>query len=191
MDMALGLPHLLPYLSVMVGLISNIINLISWAICHIIANPGLETSPREELEEASSGDSNRDSRGALGPWHGLDVPTVRRLNKDGLFGEDIELKKGSVIVSPIHPSDIFDATIWGGDAHVFRPGRFIHTRGSRRINRELAKHLPVFGLPGMHQCPGRYLGLTMGADRADPSHGPSGDTAQARRWLGEGTGAGS
>ncbi|KAG6014535.1 hypothetical protein E4U54_005126 [Claviceps lovelessii] len=35
---------------VMVGLISNIINPISWPICHIIANPGLETSLREELE---------------------------------------------------------------------------------------------------------------------------------------------
>ncbi|KAG6002171.1 hypothetical protein E4U21_003419 [Claviceps maximensis] len=182
------------HLSVIVGLMSNIINLVSWAFCHVLADVELQMLLKEELYNAGAGagagtgaiDGLSHHPGAatldfdrlrsacpllMATWYELlrvyaDAPIVRRLNRDSLFGRDMQLRKGSVIVSPIHLRN-YDEAIWGQDTHVFRPDRFLRpshsgqAQGRRRINEELVTNLVVFGLPGMHQCPGRHLGLTM------------------------------
>ncbi|KAG5979805.1 hypothetical protein E4U55_004742 [Claviceps digitariae] len=171
------------HLAVIVGLISNVINLISWGVCHIVADPELQVLLTTELKGAGldfgTVDEPSDPATAMvdidhirnacpllmATWYELlrvyaDAPVVRRLNKDSLFGKDIQLENGSVIVTPIHLRN-FDEAIWGADRHVFRPSRFLQSQERRKIDKALVKHLVVFGLPGMHQCPGRYLGLTM------------------------------
>lgn len=161
------------HLVAIVGLMSNVINMISWAFCEIVADSELMASLLDELngivDDSSSPnpaidvDRIRSSCPLLvATWYELlrtygDSPVARGVNEDSFF-DKYQLKKGSIIMTPIHLHN-FDKSIWGEDAETFRPRRFLQNGG--QVNQELVKHLTVFGLPGMHQCPGRYLGLTM------------------------------
>ena len=63
------------------------------------------------------------------------------------------------MMTPIHLHN-FDAKIWGSDVNAFRPNRFLW-KDNGMVDTDLIKHLEVFGLPGMHQCPGRYLAMNL------------------------------
>ncbi|GAB7357361.1 hypothetical protein MBLNU459_g8307t2 [Dothideomycetes sp. NU459] len=165
------------HLIAIVGLMSNVINMITWAFCHVVADPELMACLRTELSdvinESSSPDLTvgidriRDSCPLLvATWYELlrtygDSPVARAVSEDCLFDDKYRLRKGSFIMTPIHLHN-FDEVIWGEDAKDFRPRRFIRDDG--RIEKDFVKRLNVFGLPGMHQCPGRYLGhnVTLG-----------------------------
>ncbi|EHK22052.1 uncharacterized protein TRIVIDRAFT_151265 [Trichoderma virens Gv29-8] len=162
------------HLVAIVGLMSNVINIISWALCHILANPELRDALMEELNrlvETSSSpyliiDADRIRNNCpllVATWYELlrvygDSPVARGVHKDSLFDGKYRLEKGSIIMTPIHLHN-FDKNIWGEHADEFQPRRFL--RNGESVDAELIKHLNVFGLPGMHQCPGRYLGFTM------------------------------
>ncbi|KAM4058610.1 cytochrome p450 [Hirsutella rhossiliensis] len=162
------------HLVAIVGLMSNVINIVSWAFCHIVADAELMACLLAELEKVAGEPSSpnlvldADQIRTCCPllvatWYELlrvygDSPVARGVNEDCLFDNKYQLSKGSMIMTPIHLLN-FDMDVWGGDAAAFRPRRFLQDGG--QVNAELVKHLNVFGLPGMHQCPGRYLGLTL------------------------------
>jgi cytochrome P450 len=153
---------------------SNVINVISWALCHILADLELRDALVEELKilvDTSSStyliiDADRIRNNCpllVATWYELlrvygDSPVARGVHKDSLFDGKYRLKKGSIIMTPIHLHN-FDKNVWGEHAGSFQPRRFLQNGES--VDAELVKHLNVFGLPGMHQCPGRYLGFTM------------------------------
>lgn len=96
-------------------------------------------------------------------WHELlriygDPPVARGVSEYTLFDGRYQLEQGSMIMTLIHLHN-FDRGIWGEDVNEFRPRRFLQENG--QVAKDLVKHLNVFGLPGMHQCPGRHLGYTM------------------------------
>lgn len=162
------------HLVAIVGLMSNVINMISWAFCQIVADSELMACLLVEIndvvDESTSPnlvidvDRIRSSCPLLvATWYELlrmygDSPVARGVHEDSLFDNKYQLRKGSIIMTPIHLHN-FDQGIWGEDADAFQPRRFLRNGG--QVDKELVKHLNVFGLPGMHQCPGRYLGLNM------------------------------
>ncbi|KAL7940230.1 cytochrome P450 [Trichoderma barbatum] len=162
------------HLVAIVGLMSNVINIISWALCHILANLELRDALVVELKrlvDTSSSpyliiDADRIRNNCpllVATWYELlrvygDAPVARGVHKDSLFDGKYRLEKGSIIMTPIHLHN-FDRNIWGEHAGAFQPRRFL--QNNKSVDAELIKHLNVFGLPGMHQCPGRYLAFTM------------------------------
>lgn len=165
-----------------VGLLSNVINIMAWATCHIVADKELKTSivfeleavidksitvgtEEDELELRLDLDKVRGSCPLLlATWYELlrvygDSPVARYVHQDSVFDAEYQVKRGSMIMTPIHLHN-FDKDIWGPDADAFRPSRFLSNEGGN-IDSSLVKHLEVFGLPGMHQCPGRYLAMNM------------------------------
>lgn len=172
-----------------VGLMSNVINVLAWAMCHIVADRELMESLVAELDalvdksaarspssdnmpSADQGldllldlDKVRDSCPLLlATWYELlrmygDSPVARYVHQDSPFDAQYQVRKGSIIMTPIHLHN-FSEDIWGPDADAFRPSRFL-SDDSGKIDSNKIKHLEVFGLPGMHQCPGRYLALNL------------------------------
>lgn len=161
-----------------VGLLSNVINIMAWAMSHVLADDELMKSLREELEAAAVKellakdneldlrldlDKIRDSCPLLlATWYELlrtygDSPVARYVHQDSAFNACYQVKKGSIIMTPIHLHN-FDSDIWGPEAEGFRPSRFL-LGDTGKVDPALVKHLEVFGLPGMHQCPGRYLAM--------------------------------
>ncbi|KAF3042236.1 hypothetical protein E8E12_010026 [Didymella heteroderae] len=170
------------HLVAIVGLLSNVINIMAWAMCHITADKELEASISAELkavvdnrvtfgvkEEQTDLQLDVDKvRSAcpllLATWYELlrvygDSPVARYVDKDCVFDAEYRIKQGSMVMTPIHLRN-FNQDIWGPDADAFRPSRFLRKQ-SGHIDSDLVKHLEVFGLPGMHQCPGRYLAMNM------------------------------
>lgn len=160
------------HLTAIVGLMSNVINIMIWAMCEVVANPKLSASLITEIEAVINGSSTnmtievdhlrRSCPLLVATWYELlrtygDAPVARGVYENSLFGDKYQLEKGSILMTPIHLHN-FDKDIWGEDVELFRPSRFLENGG---INQELVKHLNVFGLPGMHQCPGRYLALNL------------------------------
>ncbi|KAJ5987786.1 hypothetical protein N7481_002996 [Penicillium waksmanii] len=161
------------HLTAIVGLMSNVINIMIWAMCEVLANPELLTSLLTEIktvvDDSSSNMSievdhlRRSCPLLVATWYELlrtygDAPVARGVHESSLFDNKYQLEKGSILMTPIHLHN-FDRDIWGEDVELFRPSRFLQKDGE--INQELVKHLNVFGLPGMHQCPGRYLALNL------------------------------
>jgi cytochrome P450 len=161
------------HLVAIVGLMSNVINILTWAFCEIVADSELLVSLLAEIEaivDASSPnpaidvDQIRCSCPLLvATWYELlrtygDSPVARGVHEDSVFDNKYQLRKGSIIMTPIHLHN-FNIDIWGKDAEIFRPSRFLQKDGE--VRQDLVKHLNVFGLPGMHQCPGRYLGMNL------------------------------
>lgn len=160
------------HLTAIVGLMSNVINIMIWAMCEVVANPKLSASLITEIEAVINGSSTnmtievdhlrRSCPLLAATWYELlrtygDAPVARGVYENSLFGDKYRIEKGSILMTPIHLHN-FDMDIWGEDVELFRPSRFLENGG---INQELVKHLNVFGLPGMHQCPGRYLALNL------------------------------
>jgi cytochrome P450 len=152
---------------------SNVINIMIWAMCEVVANPDLLTSLLTEIKTVVDDRSSnttievdhlrRSCPLLVATWYELlrtygDAPVARGVHETSLFDNKYQLKKGSILMTPIHLHN-FDRDIWGEDVELFRPSRFLQKDGE--INQELVKHLNVFGLPGMHQCPGRYLALNL------------------------------
>ncbi|KAK2750850.1 hypothetical protein CKAH01_17920 [Colletotrichum kahawae] len=163
------------HLVAIVGLMSNVINMITWALCNIIADSKLMADIYKEIEAIATPSSSspdlkidadqiRSSSPLLvATWYELlrtygDAPVARGVYEDSLFADKYRVQKGSFIMTPIHLHN-FERTIWGDDADEFRPRRFL--RAGSDVDKDLVKHLNVFGLPGMHQCPGRYLAMNM------------------------------
>lgn len=161
------------HLVAIVGLLSNVIHIMTWAMCHILADSKLRERIVAEIEasvDRSSDDILIDVDRArescpllMATLYELlrtygDSPVARYVYQDSLFGAGTQIEKGSIMMTPIHLHN-FDEGIWGSDAERFCPDRFLLPDG--QVNRALPKHLNVFGLPGMHQCPGRYLGLNL------------------------------
>lgn len=166
------------HLVAIVGLMSNVINIITWAICHIVADSELMESLISELNAVVDDvHQNQDTKNLvididrvrsscpllLATWYELlrvygDSPVARYVYEDSIFKVKYQIKKGAIIMTPIHLHN-FDVDIWGADVEEFRPTRFLKENGE--VDENLVKHLNVFGLPGMHQCPGRYLGLNI------------------------------
>ncbi|KAF2751719.1 cytochrome P450 [Sporormia fimetaria CBS 119925] len=163
-----------------VGLLSNVINIMAWAMSHILADEELMKSLRTQLgavavEEALTKNSEvnlrldldkiRDSCPLLlATWYELlrtygDSPVARYVHQDSAFDARYQVKKGSIIMTPLHLHN-FDEGIWGPEAEAFDPSRFLFKHNGR-MDPALVKHLEVFGLPGMHQCPGRYLAMNL------------------------------
>lgn len=170
------------HLVAIVGLLSNVINVMAWALCHITADKNLKASILAELKAAVDAsiivsDEEKEAdlrlnvdkiRSAcpllLATWYELlrvygDSPVARCVDKDSIFDAKYRVKRGSIIMTPIHLRN-FNKDIWGPDADAFRPSRFLHKQDGY-VDPGLVKHLEVFGLPGMHQCPGRYLAMNM------------------------------
>jgi hypothetical protein len=170
------------HLVAIVGLLSNVINIMAWAVCHITADKDLKATILAELEAAvdastTIGAKEKEAdlrldvdkiRGTcpllLATWYELlrvygDSPVARYVDKDSAFDAEYRVKRGSIIMTPMHLRN-FNEAIWGPNADVFRPSRFLHKQ-SGYVDSGLVKHLEVFGLPGMHQCPGRYLAMNM------------------------------
>lgn len=160
------------HLTAIVGLMSNVINIMVWAMCEVVSSPKLSASLLAEIEAVVNDSSTNviievDHLRCSCPllvatWYELlrtygDAPVARGVYENSLFGDKYQLKKGSILMSPIHLHN-FDKDIWGEDVELFRPSRFLK---KGEINQDLVKHLNVFGLPGMHQCPGRYLALNL------------------------------
>ncbi|OQE93172.1 hypothetical protein PENNAL_c0006G11348 [Penicillium nalgiovense] len=160
------------HLVAIVGLMSNVINIITWAFCEIVADSELLVSLLAEIEatvDASSPNPaidvdqiRRSCPLLLATWYELlrtygDSPVARGVHEDSVFDNKYQLRKGSIIMTPIHLHN-FSIDIWGEDAAIFRPSRFLQ---NGEVRQDLVKHLNVFGLPGMHQCPGRYLGMNL------------------------------
>lgn len=162
------------HLVAIVGLMSNVINMIIWAFCEIVADSELMSSLLVEITAIRDDPSSpspsidvdqirRSCPLLVATWYELlrmygDSPVARGVHEDSIFDNKYQLKKGSIIMTPIHLHN-FDKDIWGEDAQTFQPRRFLRNGG--QVDQELVKHLTVFGLPGMHQCPGRYLGLNL------------------------------
>jgi cytochrome P450 len=166
------------HLVAIVGLMSNVINIITWAICHIVADSELMASLISELSAAVDHPHHtQDTKSLvidmdrvrsscpllLATWYELlrvygDSPVARYVYEDSIFEAKYQIKKGSIIMTPIHLHN-FALDTWGADVDAFRPSRFLKDNGE--FDADLVKHLNVFGLPGMHQCPGRYLGLNI------------------------------
>lgn len=162
------------HLVAIVGLMSNVINMLAWAMCEIVANPELTASLLAEinavindpasLNPTIDADQIRSSCPLLvATWYELlrtygDSPVARGVHEDSLFDNKYQLKKGSIIMTPIHLHN-FEKEVWGEEVESFQPRRFLGN--GDQVDQELIKHLTVFGLPGMHQCPGRYLAMTM------------------------------
>ncbi|KAK3337803.1 cytochrome P450 [Cercophora scortea] len=161
------------HLVAIVGLMSNVINIITWAICHIVADPELTAGLLSELDavvdhtqSVKSLDIDRVRSSCpllVSTWYELlrvygDSPVARYVYEDSVFDARYQIKKGAIIMTPIHLHN-FALDTWGEDVEVFRPSRFLKDNGE--VDYDLIKHLNVFGLPGMHQCPGRYLGLNI------------------------------
>jgi cytochrome P450 len=166
------------HLVAIVGLMSNVINIITWAICHIVADSELMASLVSELNAAVDHPHHtQDTKSLvidmdrvrsscpllLATWYELlrvygDSPVARYVYEDSIFEAKYQIKKGSIIMTPIHLHN-FALDTWGADVDAFRPSRFLKDNGD--VDADLVKHLNVFGLPGMHQCPGRYLGLNI------------------------------
>ncbi|OQE31267.1 hypothetical protein PENSTE_c001G07513 [Penicillium steckii] len=160
------------HLTAIVGLMSNVINIMVWAMCEVVSSPKLSASLLAEIEAVVNDSSTNviievDHLRCSCPllvatWYELlrtygDAPVARGVYENSLFGDKYQLKKGSILMSPIHLHN-FDKDIWGEDVELFRPSRFLE---KGEIDQDLVKHLNVFGLPGMHQCPGRYLALNL------------------------------
>lgn len=166
------------HLVAIVGLMSNVIHAMTWIMCHILADQELKDRILAELE-ASVGDQaatqpvlsltidiqrvRESCPTLLATWYELlrmygDSPVARYVYQDSVFDGKFQIRRGSIIMTPIRLSN-FDENTWGPDVHDFRPDRFLNHQG--RVNQALVKHLTVFGLPGMHQCPGRSLGHTL------------------------------
>ena len=161
------------HLVAIVGLMSNVINIITWAFCEIVADSDLLVSLLAEIEaivDASSPNPvidvdqiRRSCPLLVATWYELlrtygDSPVARGVHEDSVFNNKYQLWKGSIIMTPIHLHN-FNIDIWGKDAEIFQPSRFLQKDGE--VRQDLVKHLNVFGLPGMHQCPGRYLGMNL------------------------------
>lgn len=166
------------HLVAIVGLLSNVIHMMTWTMCHILADSKLKERIVAEIE--ASVDTSSEAEVAEGIVIDVDrarascpllmatlyevlrtygdSPVARYVYQDGVFGAGMHIEKGSIIMTPIHLHN-FDGDIWGPDANEFCPDRFLLPDG--QVNQALPKHLNVFGLPGMHQCPGRYLGLNL------------------------------
>lgn len=142
-------------------------------MCEVLANPELLMSLLTEIKTVVDDsfsnmtidvDHLRHSCPLLvATWYELlrtygDAPVARGVHENTVFDNKYQLEKGSIIMAPIHLHN-FDRDIWGDDVELFRPSRFLQKDGE--INQELVKHLNVFGLPGMHQCPGRYIALNL------------------------------
>lgn len=169
------------HLVAIVGLLSNVINIVAWAMCHIVADKKLKASLEFELHKVvnrSSGspdnegldlrldlDKVKDSCPLLlATWYELlriygDSPVARYVQADTAFDTHFRVRRGSIMMTPIHLHN-FDAKIWGSDVNAFRPNRFLW-KDNGMVDTDLIKHLEVFGLPGMHQCPGRYLAMNL------------------------------
>lgn len=168
------------HLVAIVGLLSNVINIMAWAMSHILADKDLTKSLRKQLEAVAveealtkNGEVNlrldldkiRDSCPLLlATWYELlrtygDSPVARYVHQDSAFDARYQVKKGSIIMTPIHLHN-FDEGIWGPEAEAFDPSRFL-LKDTGKMDPALVKHLEVFGLPGMHQCPGRYLAMNL------------------------------
>jgi hypothetical protein len=161
------------HLVAIVGLMSNVINIITWAFCEIVADSDLLVSLLAEIEaivDASSPNPvidvdqiRRSCPLLVATWYELlrtygDSPVARGVHEDSVFNNKYQLWKGSIIMTPFHLHN-FNIDIWGKDAEIFQPSRFLQKDGE--VRQDLVKHLNVFGLPGMHQCPGRYLGMNL------------------------------
>ncbi|KAF9695157.1 hypothetical protein EKO04_006983 [Ascochyta lentis] len=176
------------HLVAIVGLLSNVINIMAWAMCHIAGDEKLKASLMVELNAVVEKSHSRSSSDnvlsedqglellleinqvrescplLLATWYELlrtygDSPVARYVNQDSAFDAQYQVKKGSIIMTPIHLHNCKD-DIWGQDADAFRPSRFL-SGNSSKVDADLIKHLEVFGLPGMHQCPGRYLAMNL------------------------------
>jgi hypothetical protein len=168
------------HLVAIVGLLSNVINIMVWAMSHILADEDLMKSLRKQLEAVAvkealtkNGEVNlrldldkiRDSCPLLfATWYELlrtygDSPVARYVHQDSAFDARYQVKKGSIIMTPIHLHN-FDEGVWGPEAEAFDPSRFL-LKDTGKVDPALVKHLEVFGLPGMHQCPGRYLAMNL------------------------------
>lgn len=150
----------------------------AWAMNHIVADEELKASilieleavvnksiPGEDSDLQLDVDQVRSSCPLLvATWYELlrhygDSPVARYVHQDSVFDTDYRVKRHSMIMTPIHLRN-FDQDFWGPDADTFRPSRFLG-KESGHIDTGMVKHLEVFGLPGMHQCPGRYLAKNM------------------------------
>ena len=171
------------HLVAIVGLMSNVINMVTWAICHIVADPELRSSILDQINtiviatsETKEGDPLTGNLSLdanlirekcpllVATWYELlrlygDAPVARSVTHPSLFHNRFLVQKNAFIMVPIHIQN-FNTEIWGADAESFRPSRFLKEDGGS-VEQELVKQLTVFGLPGMHQCPGRYLALNI------------------------------
>ena len=161
------------HLVAIVGLMSNVINILTWAFCEIVADSELSVSLLAEIKATVDDSSTNPAIDVeqircscpllVATWYELlrtygDSPVARGVQEDSVFDNKYQLRKGSIIMTPIHLHN-FSIEIWGEDAETFRPSRFLQNDGE--VKQDLVKHLNVFGLPGMHQCPGRYLGMNL------------------------------
>ncbi|KAK8024552.1 hypothetical protein PG993_012618 [Apiospora rasikravindrae] len=153
------------------GLGPNIMSATTWLVYHILNDEQLLESIRREIDQLGKDEDNvaidlseiAETFPLLhATWlevlrfHGTFL-AGRYVREDTTLADTYFLPKGSYALAPLTPHH-YDRTIWGDDADVFRPERFLAKDG--KFDPEVKKRLRVFGLFGTI-CPGRFLATNM------------------------------
>ncbi|KAH7305558.1 cytochrome P450 [Stachybotrys elegans] len=152
------------------GLAPNIMAASTWLMHHLLADPALQTSVREQLYrfvEASPDSIDLSQVSDACPllaatWHEVlrfhgSFTLGRYVHQDTTLAGKYLLKKGTYALTPIRPHHR-DARTWGPNPDEFHPERFLGSDG--KINEARRRHLRVYGTFGL-LCPGRFLAVHM------------------------------
>lgn len=79
-------------------------------------------------------------------------PSVRIVRTDTVIG-DYMLQKGGLVLLQARTMQL-NTEVWGGDAHIFKPSRFLEISSEKK--KEQQRSMRPFG-GGQHMCPGRHF----------------------------------
>jgi len=80
-------------------------------------------------------------------------PSVRIVRSDTVIGEYL-LQKGGLVLLQARTMQL-NPDVWGEDAHLFNPSRFLDARSEETKKEQLRSMRPFGG--GSHMCPGRHF----------------------------------
>ncbi|KAI1841843.1 hypothetical protein JX265_010847 [Neoarthrinium moseri] len=165
-------------ISVVAVVLSNIVTAIQWTLLYILSRPELKAQIITEIRtlvehcdgvEGSTGSPVIDAAKIreycphlLATWYEMlrmngAVPVARYITDNAVFMSKYELKKGSIMVSPMAVRH-FNPDIWGPEPESFHPERMIK---DGQVNTDMTRQLGTFGIPGVGICPGRYLAFNV------------------------------
>ncbi|KPM39893.1 hypothetical protein AK830_g6669 [Neonectria ditissima] len=155
------------------GLLATPSTLSVWLMRHLLEAPDLLNAIVQEVQRLNDVQSEFGARldltnvKTLCPWlvaswyetlrlHMTGVPRLARHDFDLNVpdSDPLAVSQGDIFLLPMCASN-HDATIWGGDAAFFVPGRFISRSGD--LN-SLTRKVRAFGVAG-NLCPGRVFGF--------------------------------
>ncbi|KAK4223036.1 cytochrome P450 [Podospora fimiseda] len=149
------------------GMTSNPWRLVAWMAIHLVHNPSLLQTVREELAPilAVPGRTNVQLQAAVSTEakHLVslyneclrfydDAISIRELTKDVQSATGEMLQKGRMVMC-VHRQLLLDEQAWGPDAKTFNPRRFMGKEGEAMLR---SKNFTPFAA-GPALCPGRFM----------------------------------